>query len=404
VAEVVVEGVRKSFADPSGRAVAVLRGVDLRVGAGERFVLLGPSGCGKTTLLRIISGLERPDAGRVLMDGRDVTRLPAQKRPSAMVFQNYALFPHLTVAGNVAFGLRLRRMGRKEIERKVGEMLDLVQLSGLGRRRIDELSGGQQQRVALARVLAVEPKVLLLDEPLSNLDPALRRSTRSAIREIQSALGLTTIYITHDQEEGMAIADRLALMQEGRIVQAGTPRELYERPATVQVARFVGERNVVAATVSRALGDALLLAAGSEAQREERTTELLEVRPTPGGPRGDSPLKEGDAVWLAFAPGDAALERDEPAEAPAGSARPGASLERETAAAKGWPAAILTSAFAGESLAVELRLRETGDVVRVVEREMPAATGDPPREFARDEKVRLTLGDGKGLLYRRATA
>ena len=226
------------------------RGVDqvsLAVEAGEFFGLLGPSGCGKTTTLRLVAGLEEADAGTIEFDGRDITRVPAERRGFGMVFQNYALFPHLNVAENVAFGLRVRRLPKADVARKVSAALELVQLAGYERRRIEQLSGGQQQRVAIARAVAIEPKLLLFDEPLSNLDAALRGRTRAELRELVRRLNLTAVYVTHDQEEAFAVCDRICVMGAGRVLQTGTPRELYERPATVEVARFLGQNNLIPA-------------------------------------------------------------------------------------------------------------------------------------------------------------
>ena len=221
--------------------------VSLAVEAGEFFGLLGPSGCGKTTTLRLVAGLEEADAGTIEFDGRDITRVPAERRGFGMVFQNYALFPHLNVAENVAFGLRVRRLPKADALRKVSAALELVQLAGYERRRIEELSGGQQQRVAIARAVAIEPKLLLFDEPLSNLDAALRGRTRAELRELVRRLNLTALYVTHDQEEAFAVCDRICVMGAGRVLQTGTPRELYERPATVEVARFLGQNNLIGA-------------------------------------------------------------------------------------------------------------------------------------------------------------
>ncbi|HLL75519.1 MAG TPA: ABC transporter ATP-binding protein [Pyrinomonadaceae bacterium] len=221
--------------------------VSLAVEAGEFFGLLGPSGCGKTTTLRLVAGLEEADAGTIEFDGRDITRVPAERRGFGMVFQNYALFPHMNVAENVAFGLRVRRLPKPEVAVKVSAALELVQLAGYGRRRIEELSGGQQQRVAIARAVAIEPKLLLFDEPLSNLDAALRGRTRAELRELVRRLNLTALYVTHDQEEAFAVCDRICVMGSGRVLQTGTPRELYERPATVEVARFLGQNNLISA-------------------------------------------------------------------------------------------------------------------------------------------------------------
>jgi ABC-type Fe3+/spermidine/putrescine transport system ATPase subunit len=228
-------------------ATRAVEGVSLAVEAGEFFGLLGPSGCGKTTTLRLVAGLEEADAGTIEFDGRDITRVPAERRGFGMVFQNYALFPHLDVAENVAFGLRVRGLPKADVARKVSAALELVQLAGYGRRRIEELSGGQQQRVAIARAVAIAPKLLLFDEPLSNLDAALRGRTRAELRELVGRLNLTALYVTHDQEEAFAVCDRICVMGDGRALQTGTPRELYERPAGPQVARFLGRNNLIRA-------------------------------------------------------------------------------------------------------------------------------------------------------------
>lgn len=219
--------------------------VSLDVERGEFFGLLGPSGCGKTTTLRMIAGLEKPDAGVIEFDGNDITNLPAERRGFGMVFQNYALFPHLNVSENVAFGLRARHRPKAEIHDRVKSSLELVQLPGYEKRRVDELSGGQQQRVAIARAIAIEPALLLFDEPLSNLDVTLREETRSELRELVSRLGLTAVYVTHDQEEAFALCDRISVMGGGRILQTGRPRDLYEHPEQLSVARFLGRNNLI---------------------------------------------------------------------------------------------------------------------------------------------------------------
>ncbi len=219
--------------------------VSLDVARGEFFGLLGPSGCGKTTTLRMIAGLENPDSGAIEFNGRDITILSPERRGFGMVFQNYALFPHLNVFENVAFGLRARHKPKPEIAKRVESALELVQLPGYERRRVDELSGGQQQRVAIARAIAVEPALLLFDEPLSNLDVALREETRSELRELVGRLGLTAVYVTHDQEEAFALCNRISVMVGGRILQTGEPRELYDHPAQISVARFLGRNNLI---------------------------------------------------------------------------------------------------------------------------------------------------------------
>jgi iron(III) transport system ATP-binding protein len=230
-------------------ATPVLEDVSLDVARGEFFAFLGPSGSGKTTLLRLIAGFGTPSTGRILIGERDVTRLPPWSRNVGLVFQSYALWPHMTVAGNVAFGLERRRLPRAEIARKVADALALVGLSAFADRRPAQLSGGQQQRVALARTLVIEPEVLLLDEPLSNLDARLRVDMRVELRQLQRKLGITAIYVTHDQEDANAIADRIAVLDQGQIQQIGAPLELYDRPANRFVATFLGTANMIEGTI-----------------------------------------------------------------------------------------------------------------------------------------------------------
>jgi putrescine transport system ATP-binding protein len=231
----------------------------LDIHEGEFFALLGPSGCGKTTLLRMLAGFERPSEGRVLLSGEDISGVPPHKRPVNMMFQSYALFPHLTVAGNVAFGLRQDGMPKDEIDTRVSEMLALVRLDGLGERRPHQLSGGQRQRVALARALAKRPKVLLLDEPLSALDRKLREETRFELMELQKRLGLTFIVVTHDQEEAMTVADRIGIMNSGRLVQVAPPAVVYEQPDSRWVAGFIGDVNLFEGRVTTSgLGHAMV--------------------------------------------------------------------------------------------------------------------------------------------------
>ena len=236
----------KTFPD----GTRALQPLSLDIAAGETVVLLGPSGCGKTTTLRIIAGLESPDAGgRVLFGDDDATALPIEKRGVGMVFQSYALFPNMTVAQNVGYGLRVRGVDRAEREKRVVEMLELVDLAAFGSRGIDQLSGGQRQRVALARALAIRPRVLLLDEPLTALDAKLREQLRIEIDRLLRSLGITAVYVTHDQAEAMALGDRIVVMEKGRIAQAGTPQEIYHRPATPFVAEFIGTMNRVSGEV-----------------------------------------------------------------------------------------------------------------------------------------------------------
>jgi iron(III) transport system ATP-binding protein len=225
--------------------VRALDGICVTIEPGELFFLLGASGCGKTTLLRCIAGLETPTGGSVWFGARDVTRMPPHKREAAMVFQSYALWPHMTVAQNIAFGLEERKVPKAEIRQRVEEALEMVQLSGFGGRSIDQMSGGQQQRVSLARALVVRPKCLLLDEPLSNLDAQLRVEMRREIRRIVKENGLTGIYVTHDQEEALAMADRMAVLTRGRVGQIGTPEQIYRDPRSAYVANFIGETNII---------------------------------------------------------------------------------------------------------------------------------------------------------------
>jgi len=231
-----IRGVSKSFAD-----TPVLRSVDLSVEPGELMFLLGPSGCGKSTLLRNVAGLIRQDSGTVVLDGRDVSDLPPEARNTPMVFQNYALWPHLDVAGNIEFGLRVRKLPREEIAKTTREMLSVVGMADFAKRKVNELSGGQQQRVALARALALRGSILLLDEPLSNLDARLRDLMRAEIRRICKERSLTALYVTHDRREALSVGDRIAVMKDGGILQLGTPRTLYRRPATRFAAAFLGD-------------------------------------------------------------------------------------------------------------------------------------------------------------------
>ena len=243
-ADLQIEAVTKRYGE-----VTALDGVSLSIRGGEFFTLLGPSGCGKTTLLRCIAGFLKPDGGELHCDGERLDRLPAHKRDIGMVFQNYAIFPHLTVHENVAYGLRARRVEGPEIRRRTLEALQLVQMEGLADRRPDQLSGGQQQRVALARAMAIRPRLLLMDEPLSNLDAKLRVEMRTEIRRLQRELGITTVYVTHDQEEALAISERLAVMNAGRVEQVGFPWDIYQAPGSAFVAQFIGTSNSLTGTV-----------------------------------------------------------------------------------------------------------------------------------------------------------
>lgn len=267
-------------------SVTAVDGVSFAVGEGEIFVLLGPSGCGKTTILRIIAGLERPDRGDVRIGGRSVLGLPPEKRNVGLLFQSYALFPHMSVHANVAYGLRFRRVSRRERERKVRELLELVGLRGYERRKPHQLSHGQKQRVALARALAPEPEVLLLDEPLSALDAALRGELKGELRRILKERGTTSVYVTHDQGEGLSIGDRLAVMREGKIEQEGRPEEIYFFPRTVFVASFLGMANLWPGSFRRIQGAACV------------ETEAGAF------PVNETDLPEGKEVYLFFRPED----------------------------------------------------------------------------------------------------
>ena len=240
-----LRGIRKKFSD-----VEALKGIDLDVMPGEFLTLLGPSGCGKTTALRVIAGLETPDGGDIMLDGQRINGLPPEKRPVNTVFQNLALFPHMNVEKNVGYGLRMQGVDKKEIAQRVKESLELVQLPGVEKRMPDQLSGGQKQRVALARALVMKPRVLLLDEPLSALDMHLRKHMHKELKRMQRELGITFLYITHDQEEALNLSDRIVLMNQGRFVQIGTPQELYDFPRTHFAASFIGQSNLLRGVIT----------------------------------------------------------------------------------------------------------------------------------------------------------
>ncbi len=281
-------GIEKRYA-----AAVAVAGVDLEVGEGEFVTLLGPSGCGKTTTLSLIAGFFPPTAGEIYLKGKPVVDLPSFRRDIGVVFQDYALFPHMNAAENVGFGLRMRNVPQAEIAKRVADALDLVQLTGLGERRPLQMSGGQRQRVALARALVINPAVLLLDEPLSNLDLKLREEMRVEIAAIQRRLGITTIFVTHDQSEALVMSNRIAVMNAGRIQQIGTPTDIYERPATRFVAEFIGRMNLFSGAVTPGRG--------------VRTAGGLEIAvPVPAG------IPAGAAVHVAVRPERARLVRDKP--------------------------------------------------------------------------------------------
>ncbi len=275
-----LNGLEKSF-----EGNKVLRGIDLDVRPGEFVTLLGPSGCGKTTTLRIIAGLLEPDAGSVMLDGKDITRLAPEKRDVNTVFQNYALFPHMNVEKNISYGLRIKGMKKPEWQQKVSEMLKLVQLEGYEKRMPAQLSGGQRQRVAIARAVVLNPRLLLLDEPLGALDLKLRQQMQQELKDIQKRLGIAFVYITHDQEEALNMSDRIAIMREGQFEQIGSPEEIYERPATRFAAGFIGQTNLIDMKVVSAASDSLVL-----------DYEGVKVPAR----RADFDVKQGDTVALSL--------------------------------------------------------------------------------------------------------
>jgi putrescine transport system ATP-binding protein len=326
-------------------AVTALDDVSLTVGAGEFFALLGPSGCGKTTLMRCIAGFETPDSGELTLNGESLAGVPPYRRPVNMMFQSYALFPHLDVFENVAFGLRRKGEAAEAIKARVGELLEMTQLAPYGQRRINELSGGQRQRVALARALAPRPKLLLLDEPLGALDRKLREETQFHLKEIQRLTQTSFVIVTHDQDEALALADRIAVMRAGRVEQIASPREIYDRPATRFVAGFVGDTNFIEGVVG---GDALETAFGRL-------------------PLSQNALPEGARATLSVRPEDIGVARD----------------------GAGVPGQVEDFVFRGDySL---LRVRVSPDVVlRVAAMEARFVAGD---------EVRLTIGPDAGVLF-----
>ena len=283
------EGVRKTFAD----TVAVKR-VDLSIYEREFFALLGPSGCGKTTLMRMLAGFETPDSGRILLGDQDISTEPPHRRPVHMMFQSYALFPHLNVAQNIGFGLRRQGVAKAEVTARIEEMLALVKLEGLGRRRPDQLSGGQQQRVALARALAPRPRILLLDEPMAALDKKLREETQFELMALQQDLGLTFMIVTHDQDEAMVLADRIAVMRDGEIVQIGRPAEVYEAPIDRYVAGFIGDVNLF------------------EGRMESADDGRVRLHSSDGVFEADGVATPGDTGWLAIRPEKIAVHAERP--------------------------------------------------------------------------------------------
>ncbi|MDB6002154.1 MAG: transporter ATP-binding protein [Rhizobacter sp.] len=284
-----LDGIRKTFPSSGGANATphtAIHGLDLHTEEGEFISLLGPSGCGKTTTLRCVAGFESPDAGRVLVDGQDITDLPPERRDMGMVFQNYALFPHLNVQRNLAFGLEMRGIDKSAMAKRIDDVLAMVQLTKMADRYPRQLSGGQQQRVALARALVIEPRLLLLDEPLANLDAVLREEMRVFIRELQQRVGITTLYVTHDQAEAMVMSDRVAVMLGGKMLQFDVPEAIYMRPRSVDVARFIGRSNLVEGRVESASSSMVrvntslgLVEAGCDQPLAAGQTVTVSVRP-----------------------------------------------------------------------------------------------------------------------------
>ena len=320
-----LRNIKKSFQEGQN----VLKGISLKVKKGEFVTLLGSSGCGKTTTLRIISGLETPDEGSVLLDGKDVTALEPDKRNVNTVFQNYALFPHMNVADNIGYGLKLKKVPKPEIKKRVTEMLELVQLSGYEKRKPSELSGGQKQRVAIARALVNRPEVLLLDEPLGALDLQLRRVMQIELKKLQKKLGITFVYITHDQEEAINMSDTIAVMNQGRFEQTGTPDEIYNHPHTSYVATFVGNANILKGKVEEIKGSGLVVStSGGKAAVD---TEGVRAK-----------LAEGSRITFAV--------RSE-------------NIQVETDPKQGIPATVTEKSFAGGQLRMVLKTTEGQEII-----------------------------------------
>jgi spermidine/putrescine transport system ATP-binding protein len=347
-----LDRVTKRFAD----TIAV-DGLTLSIERGAFYALLGPSGCGKTTTLRMIGGFEDPTAGTVYLGGADVTELPPYRRDVNTVFQSYALFPHLDVNRNVAFGLERRKVGRGEIDKRVGEVLELTQLHGLGKRKPSQLSGGQQQRVALARALVNRPRALLLDEPLGALDLRLRKQLQIELKRIQQEVGITFVHVTHDQEEAMSMADTIAVMNEGRIEQAGSASDLYERPLTAFVANFLGVSNLIAGRVRDTAGPAVTC--------ETHDGATLHVLAERVGPHG------GDSVQIGVRPEKIRL------------VAPGAPVEADANVLRG---TVVVAAFLGVSIQYLVRTAG-GDELTVFAQN---TDGAEPGAFAVGREVQLT--------------
>ena len=354
-----IENISKHF----GSVVAVDH-VDINISGGEFFSLLGPSGCGKTTLLRMIAGFESPDSGEIYVDNAPMSGVPPHRRPTNMVFQNYAIFPHLNVQRNIAYGLRSEKPGRAEIGRRVGEMLDMVKLSGLGERKSGELSGGQRQRVALARALIRQPKVLLLDEPFGALDKKLREEMQLELRALQQSLGITFIFVTHDQEEAMTLSDRIAVMADGVVLQLAPPEVIYQRPVSVEVADFIGQMNFIDAAVSDVSnGEAVIDTAG-----------LGRIKAAADAPF----VAKGAKIFVAIRPEKITL-----------------SSERPAGAENSVQGVINAAAYLGDRRHFYISLPERDKPVAVAAQEDGAVTG---QSLARDSAVWLSWANDAVIL------
>lgn len=350
--------IKKSFTEGE----AVLDNISLEISKGEFITLLGSSGCGKTTTLRIIAGLEQPDAGSVWLDGREVTGLEPNQRDVNTVFQNYALFPHMNVAENIGYGLKLKKVPKSEIRKKVSQMLELVQLEGYEKRKPSELSGGQKQRVAIARALVNNPKVLLLDEPLGALDLQLRRAMQIELKHLQKKLGITFIYITHDQEEAINMSDRIAVMRDGRIEQIGTPDEIYNHPKTSYVATFVGNANILHGVAESIQGENAIVKIGNDRVIVKLETSQQDTEDT----GGKQHLAAGEKVTLAVrsenillqeaaAIGDTGTDNGDTVDI---SVAGGISDIHDTNSISGLQATVTEKNFAGGQLRVTLKLSD----------------------------------------------
>ena len=349
---VVLKDVTKIFQQPdTGKDFVAFNHIDLEIHDGEMVTLLGPSGCGKTTTLRMISGFEYPTSGNVLIGDRDVAKVPPNKRGISMVFQSYALFPHLNIWENIAYGLRVAKLPQEEIIRRTNDVVELMQLKGMEKRFPNQLSGGQQQRVALARAVVIEPSVLLFDEPLSNLDAKLRESMRDELRALQKRLGITSLYVTHDQSEAMAISDRVVIMKDGVICQQGSPTEIYEQPNSRFVANFIGKANFIDGTFRGRDGEAALV---------EVNGHTFSV-PAPGKMEG---VSEGGSCCLAVRPESILLSA---AEGPL-------------------PGVVSRATYYGAKVEYEVMLGELPVIVEVYNPQLS-------ERFAEGDRVHMTLID-----------